>query len=121
MAFEPERSTGAVTRLEDSTERASTDETTEEEVIRDSYSIVLYSFRNEETAISTAQELIKYGFGVYTCSRIIDNSTFFRVSIGSFSDIKSAILVSWGLEEPYNAQNFISSINSSCEIISQPE
>ena len=121
MAPEPELSAGEVARLEVSTKGTSTDEAPVEEVIQDSYSIVLYSFRNEGSAISTAKELIKYRYGVYICSRIIDNSTYFKVSIGSFSDVQRAIVASRNLEEPYNTQNFISSINSSCEIISQPD
>lgn len=91
------------------------------EEIQDSYSIVLYSFRNEEAANSTANELIKYGYGVYVCPRIIDNSTYYRVSVGAFDDIISAIQVTRVLEPPYNAQNFISSINNSCKIISQSD
>lgn len=92
-----------------------------EENIQESYSIVLYSFSNEEAAYTTANDLVEYGYGVFICPRVIDNSTYFRVSIGSFSDIRNAIQVSRVLEDPYNAQNFISSINSTCEIISMPE
>tara|TARA_R100001143_G_C3361305_1_gene136514 strand:- start:26993 stop:29962 length:2970 start_codon:yes stop_codon:yes gene_type:complete len=91
-----------------------------EEGIQESYSIVLYSFSNEEAAYSTANELEEFGYGVYICPRIIDNSSYFRVSIGSFSEIRNAIQVSRILEDPYNAQNFISSINSTCRIISLP-
>lgn len=89
--------------------------------LEDSYSIVLYSFRNEQAAKSTAIELIKYEYGVYICPRIIDNSSYFRVSIGSFSDIGDAIQESKVLEEPFNVQNFISSINSSCQLITATE
>lgn len=118
---ESQISKGEALSDEVSTDEDSTDEVSSEDIARESYSIVLYSFRNEEAAYSTANELIEYGYGVYICPRIIDNSTYFRISIGSFSDIISAIEVSRVLEEPYNSQNFISSTNSLCEIISSPE
>lgn len=91
------------------------------ENVPDSYSIVLYSFRNEETARTTALELMKFGYNVFICPRIIDNNTYFRVSLGSFNDISSAINESAFLEDPFNEQNFISSINSTCQFISVTE
>lgn len=104
---------------QDETDDTAAEGISTDEIVQESYSIVLFSFRNEDAAYATANELLKYKYGVYICPRIIDNSTYYRVSIGSFSDIRDAILESKVLEEPYNSKNFISSINSSCEIISQ--
>jgi cell division septation protein DedD len=82
----------------------------------ESYTIVLYSFSNEQAARSTADELITYGDTIFICPRVIDDSTFFRVSVGSFEEIVPAIQKSRILEEPYRTNNFISSTNSACEI-----
>lgn len=117
---EPEISKEEVSEPEASIKDIPTDEVASKQTVEDSYSIALYSFRNEEAANSTANNLIKFGYGVYVCPRIIDDSTYYRVSVGSFADIIGAIQASRVLEEPYNAQYFISSMNYTCEIISLP-
>ena len=82
----------------------------------ESYTIVVHSLSNENAARSAADELMEIGQTIYICQRVIDNSTFFRVSLGSFEEIIGAIQMSRTLEEPYRTNNFISSTNSTCEI-----
>lgn|GEM_PF-471772 len=91
-------------------------DTTENEFMA-SYTIVLHSFRNEQTARTSADELIQFGDTVFICPRVIDSSTYYRVSIGSFEEIVDAIQKSRILEEPFRTNYFISSTSSACEII----
>ncbi len=80
------------------------------------YTIVLYSFSNENLARTKTAEFIERGFDqqIFICPRVINETEYWRVSLGSFTDITTAIRSTRTLDPPYDAQNFISSINISC-------
>lgn len=80
------------------------------------YTIVLYSFSNETLARKKTEELNEHGFEfeIYICPRSLNETEYWRVSIGSFTNITSAIQTSRRLAPPYDSQNFISSIDLSC-------
>jgi cell division septation protein DedD len=105
-----------VTTEEEEVASTESADTTESEFMA-SYTIVLHSFRNVQTARTTADELIQFGDTVFICPRVIDNSTYYRVSIGSFEEMVNAMQKSRILEEPFRTNNFISSTSSACEII----
>ena len=80
------------------------------------YTIVLYSFSSERLAQNKTKELVESAIdrNIYICPRVINETDYWRVSIGSFTNITSAIRSSRVLAPPYDSQNFISSINLSC-------
>jgi len=76
----------------------------------DGYSIVVHSFNDEINARSTAAELNGDGYRVLVSSRSVSADTVWRVSVGQFQTLQSAVEATNELPSPYNTQNFIQRI-----------
>ncbi|CAN5170820.1 hypothetical protein BH23BAC3_BH23BAC3_00130 [soil metagenome] len=71
------------------------------------YTIVLHSLPTIEHAERTAQELRQEGYRTVVTERTVDDRVVFRVGIGQFETIQSALSEAESLPEPYRNQNFI--------------
>jgi nucleoid DNA-binding protein len=76
------------------------------------FSIVLHSFRQEETARQQAAQLASDGYRVLVSSRNVQGQTVWRVSVGQFQTIADAQEEAGGLPSPFNTNNFIQRIQT---------
>ncbi|MDZ7721025.1 MAG: SPOR domain-containing protein [Balneolaceae bacterium] len=74
------------------------------------YSIVVHSFRNENNAMQTAEQLRADGYRVIVSSRTVYENQVWRVSVGQFETLGNAQEAATQLPAPYNTQNFIQRI-----------
>lgn len=72
-----------------------------------SYSIVLHSFTDENTARNAAQQLYLEGYRTTVTARTVSNDYMWRVSVGQFETLADAQLAANRLPAPYNTQHFI--------------
>lgn len=75
--------------------------------LRNSYSIVLHSFTDEEIATNTANQLALEGYRTQVTDRTVANNTMWRVSVGQFQTLNEAQVIANTLPSPFNTQNFI--------------
>lgn len=80
------------------------------EEANDGYSIVVHSFRNENNAQETAEQLRADGYRVMISSRTVYENQVWRVSVGQFETLGNAQQATTELPAPYNTQNFIQRI-----------
>lgn len=73
----------------------------------DDYTIVVHSLPNRSLAEQTAEELRQEGFRTSVTERVVNERVVFRVGIGQFETVQSALSESETLPEPYRNQNFI--------------
>ena len=71
------------------------------------YSIVLYSFTDEENANSAARRLKNENYRVMTITRNVDGNRIWRVSVGQFQTLNDARRATSQLPSPYYERNFI--------------
>lgn len=76
------------------------------------FSIVLHSFRLEETARQQAAQLASDGYRVLVSGRTVQGQIVWRVSVGQFQTIADAQEGASGLPSPYNTNNFIQRIQT---------
>ena len=86
----------------------------------DNFSISLYSFFSESRAAERARELAEESFETYICEYQNDQTAIWRVSTGIYPSSASAYSAAEQLREPYDVQNFIQRMNSSCRRIGEP-
>ncbi|MEX0944154.1 MAG: tetratricopeptide repeat protein [Balneolaceae bacterium] len=101
---------------EDADRTDSVENTNQTDDSTSSYSIVLYSFSRDSLARIQATELASMGMGepIYICPKVINNTNYWRVSVGSYPEISGAIRSTNLLSPPYDNQNFITSLNPNC-------
>jgi nucleoid DNA-binding protein len=73
----------------------------------DEFTIVVHSLPNRRLAEETAEELRQEGFRTTVTERVVNDRVVFRVGIGQFETLQSALSESETLPEPYRNQNFI--------------
>lgn len=78
----------------------------------DGFSIVLFSFANEERARAQATELAERDYRVLVSPRTVNQNTTWRVSVGQFPSISDAQAAATDLPSPYNSNNFIQRIQT---------
>lgn len=77
------------------------------EAAGDEFTIVVHSLPNRSLAEQTAEELRQEGFRTSVTERVVNDRVVFRVGIGQFETLQSALSESETLPEPYRNQNFI--------------
>lgn len=78
----------------------------------DGFSIVLFSFANEERARAQATDLAGRDYRVLVSPRTVNQNTTWRVSVGQFPSISEAQEAATKLPSPYNSNNFIQRIQT---------
>jgi len=73
----------------------------------DEFTIVVHSLPNRSLAEQTADELRQEGFRTSVMERVVNDRVVFRVGIGQFESVQSALSESEAIPEPYRNQNFI--------------
>lgn len=71
------------------------------------YTIVVYSLPTLEHAEQAAEELRQEDFRTIVMERMVNDRVVFRVGLGQFETIQSAVSEAESLPEPYRNQNFI--------------
>ena len=77
------------------------------EISEPEFTIVVHSLRNAELAEITAEELRQEGYRTSVTQRTVDGQVVYRIGIGQFESIQSAMAEAETLPDPYRNQNFI--------------
>lgn len=77
------------------------------EISAPEFTIVVHSMRNAGMAENTAEELRQEGYRTSVTQRTVDGQVVYRIGIGQFESIPSAMAEAEILPEPYRNQNFI--------------
>lgn len=75
--------------------------------ISSSYTIVVHSLKDKETAETNRQHLQKEGFRAMMSSANINGTMHYRVGVGQFKTVDAALQAIKKLPEPYKSHNFI--------------
>ena len=80
----------------------------EEELIEGAYTIVLHSIRDSERALEEQEYLKEEGYKATLWDVVLsDNRTWWRIGVGQFETVSSALEAIQELPEPYRERNFI--------------
>ncbi len=77
------------------------------EISEPEFTIVIHSMRNAGLAESIAEELRQEGYRTSVTQRTVDDRVVYRIGIGQFESVQSAMAEAETLPEPYRNQNFI--------------
>lgn len=74
------------------------------------YTIVLHSLSTQQQAENAVQNLSVDGYRTIITETTVNNNNVFRVGVGQFESVESALSEAETLPEPFNTQNFIQRI-----------